>query len=149
MKYLRCKCGKREARTTMGHPDCDGCDVCKTTLEESPSLHREIAEHRLEERWRIDEKTGRRWLEAECSRCHFVTAALVGFFVNGERFVCSQPDLTGAQLRAFSNVDPSSAVALMYEDGRPIDYSDTVHIEQDMRFRTARLSAVPAPGATT
>jgi hypothetical protein len=53
----------------MGHPSCDGCDECNTTLAEGPDGHRDIAPHDFREEWEIDSKTGARWKVRICLRC--------------------------------------------------------------------------------
>lgn len=70
MRYMRCKCGKREAWTSMGVPDCAGCPDCNTTLEESPEHHSEPAPHEWREEWTIDKQTGERSQIRVCLRCH-------------------------------------------------------------------------------
>ena len=68
---MRCKCGKQTCWTSMGHPECQGCDECKTTLAESPAGHTTPIPHLWgDEKWSIDEKTGERWKERTCVRCH-------------------------------------------------------------------------------
>lgn len=69
MRYMRCKCGKHAAWTSMGHAECDGCGECNTTLEESPSQHREPAPHDWREEWTIDAQSGERGRERVCLRC--------------------------------------------------------------------------------
>ncbi len=69
MRYMRCKCGKAECWTSMGSPECNGCNECKTTLAESPTGHRDLAPHEWHEEWAIDKKTGDRWKERVCVRC--------------------------------------------------------------------------------
>lgn len=69
MRYMRCKCGKDTCWTTMGHPDCDGCPECHTTLAEGPDGHREIAPHDWREEWTIDKQTGERGKERICVQC--------------------------------------------------------------------------------
>lgn len=69
MRYMRCKCGKRECWTSMGHADCDGCEKCNTTLEEHPDDHREPIPHVIGMRWKIDQQTGERYIATNCTRC--------------------------------------------------------------------------------
>jgi len=45
MQTLRCKCGKITGWSSMGTPDCQGCEDCKTTLAASPEGHRELMPH--------------------------------------------------------------------------------------------------------
>lgn len=70
MRYMRCECGKSEAWTTMGHPSCSACPKCGKTLAESPDGHREPEPHDWLVEWKIDAKTGERWQERICGRCH-------------------------------------------------------------------------------
>jgi hypothetical protein len=70
MRYMRCKCGKCECWTSMGHASCDGCDECNSTLAEGPDGHRDIAPHDFREEWEIDPKTGVRWRVQKCLRCY-------------------------------------------------------------------------------
>lgn len=53
MIYYRCKCGKLESHSSMGVPDCYGCDVCGTTLAAHPSGHRAPKPHDEQGEWRI------------------------------------------------------------------------------------------------
>lgn len=45
MRYFRCKCGKRAVWSSMGVSDCDGCEVCNTTLAGNPEGHTEPIPH--------------------------------------------------------------------------------------------------------
>lgn len=69
MRYMRCKCGKHECWTTMGSPECVGCEVCGTTLDESADQHSAPIDHDWREEWTIDKKTGERGKERVCLRC--------------------------------------------------------------------------------
>ena len=70
MRYMRCKCGKSECWTSMGHPTCSGCPECNTTLEESPEYHTDPTPHDWgEPEWCIDPQTGERWQERTCILC--------------------------------------------------------------------------------
>lgn len=46
MRYLKCKCGKREMWTTDGVHDCQGCDECGTTYSSHPDYHKELQPHK-------------------------------------------------------------------------------------------------------
>jgi hypothetical protein len=71
MRYLRCRCGRDEAWSSMGSPACEGCDVCHTTLASHPAEHRTPAPHLFREsKWHVDRRTGERWQERRCVRCH-------------------------------------------------------------------------------
>ena len=70
MRYLRCKCGKREAWTSMGVPRCTGCEKCGTTLDETPGTHEAPHPHTWSApEWGIDPKTGERWTFVRCLDC--------------------------------------------------------------------------------
>ena len=70
MRYMQCRCGRRTCWTTMGHPSCDGCPECHTTLAEGPSGHTDIQPHRFgPPRWIIDSESGERWQERICAAC--------------------------------------------------------------------------------
>jgi len=69
MRYLRCKCGKREAWSSMGVPRCDGCE-CGTTLDEHPADHTAPEPHRWgDPEWKLDPKSGERWQVRYCLAC--------------------------------------------------------------------------------
>lgn len=69
MQYLRCKCGKCEAWSSMGsNPACSGCEDCKTTLETHPSLHRDIEPHKWVQRFKASDGTRDKDLCVECLR---------------------------------------------------------------------------------
>lgn len=56
MQYLRCKCGKREAWSSMGGGrNCSGCPDCNTTLEISPELHKELEPHKFVQRFKASD----------------------------------------------------------------------------------------------
>lgn len=69
MRYMRCKCGKVTCWTSMGHPECQGCEECNTTLAESPDGHSTPAPHEWREEWAIDKQTGDRWKVRVCLNC--------------------------------------------------------------------------------
>jgi hypothetical protein len=45
MQYMKCKCGKSECWTSMGHPSCDVCEDCGSTLGYGPNSHPEQTPH--------------------------------------------------------------------------------------------------------
>lgn len=53
----------------MGVVSCDGCEECHTTLAEAPDLHKAPTEHKWQEEWTIDRKTGERGKERICLAC--------------------------------------------------------------------------------
>jgi len=69
MQYMRCKCGKCEAWTSMGVPACAGCSECNTTLETHPEHHTTPIPHDWRVKWDIDRERGNRWQYRECTRC--------------------------------------------------------------------------------
>jgi len=48
MRTLRCKCGDKTAWTSSCFPDCQGCEICKTTYAGHPDGHRELKPHDYE-----------------------------------------------------------------------------------------------------
>lgn len=66
MKYLRCKCGKREAWTTDSSYDCQGCSECKTTLAVHSGFHKPLQPHA----WEMMYHQGKPY--NICSVCHKV-----------------------------------------------------------------------------
>lgn len=54
----------------MGVGECEGCEECGTTFDESPSHHRAPAPHEWREGWRIDSQTGETWKERVCLGCY-------------------------------------------------------------------------------
>lgn len=70
MRYMKCRCGKHEAWTTMGSPACRGCDVCGVTLAEGPEGHRTPEPHQWQEEWTIDPQTGERGKKRFCMTCN-------------------------------------------------------------------------------
>ena len=69
MRYMRCKCGKREAWTTMGHYACQGCEECGTTLAESPDGHSTPIPHDWREQWKQSRADEPPQKERICLRC--------------------------------------------------------------------------------
>lgn len=45
MQYYRCKCGKREAWSSMGVTQCQGCPECGTNLTQHPDDHKDPLPH--------------------------------------------------------------------------------------------------------
>ena len=67
----------------MGHPRCDGCPDCHTTLEEGPTQHTEPEPHTWSApMWCIEPSTGERWQERECYTCR--TRERVGAVISPE-----------------------------------------------------------------
>lgn len=46
MRYLRCKCGRRQAWSSMGTWPCDRCDDCLSDLAEGPNEHHDPQPHK-------------------------------------------------------------------------------------------------------
>lgn len=65
MQHLRCKCGKATCMTSMGVPNCQGCEECKTTYSFHPDYHEELAPHDWIEKFNSD--TGKPY--KMCNRC--------------------------------------------------------------------------------
>ena len=63
MQYYRCKCGKREAWSSMGVRDCQGCSECGTTLAQHPDYHKDTAPHEWVKRY--NQNTGKPYMVCE------------------------------------------------------------------------------------
>ena len=63
MRYMRCQCGERQCWTSMGHPSCDVCEQCGSTLAEGPNGHVEQTPHEFY----AEIRQGR--VETRCIRC--------------------------------------------------------------------------------
>lgn len=68
MQYLRCKCGKLEAWTSMGGRRCKVCDECGSDLAESPDLHRDPPDDHDFKDQGYSQKTGEK-LPDKCWHC--------------------------------------------------------------------------------
>lgn len=66
MRYLKCKCGKREAWTTDGFQDCQGCPECGTTYAGHPDNHRPLQPHDWGTQY--NENTGKPY--KRCKKCY-------------------------------------------------------------------------------
>jgi len=64
MQYMKCKCGKSECWTSMGHPSCDVCEDCGSTLGYGPNSHPEQTPHEVYAA--LDHGS----IRATCCRCH-------------------------------------------------------------------------------
>jgi len=66
MRTLRCKCGDKVAWTTDSFPDCQGCEICKTTYSGHPDYHKELQPHV----WKVmyNQNTGKPY--NRCEKCH-------------------------------------------------------------------------------
>mgnify|MGYP000940205575 CR=1 FL=1 len=68
MRYLKCKCGKKEMWTTDGLWPCQGCEECGTTFAGHPDGHKPLEPHQ----WGIlfNEHTGNPY--KYCVHCHHI-----------------------------------------------------------------------------
>lgn len=63
MRYMQCRCGERTCWTSMGHPSCDVCEKCGSTLAEGPKSHVESTPHQVT----ASIENGK--IVAHCQRC--------------------------------------------------------------------------------
>lgn len=64
MRYMQCRCGERMCWTTMGHPSCDFCEKCGSTLAEGPNTHVDPTPHTV----LAEIENGK--VVARCTRCN-------------------------------------------------------------------------------
>lgn len=57
MQYYRCKCGESESWGSIGPRQCDRCEKCGTTLNQSPEGHKEPEPHEWVTQY--NERTGK------------------------------------------------------------------------------------------
>lgn len=72
MRYLRCKCGKKEMWDS-GYPvhDCQGCDKCKTTFAETEDGHRTLQPHIWDDHEEVKKVNGMVVEQKKYEKCSF------------------------------------------------------------------------------
>lgn len=73
MQYSRCKCGTAE-RWCSGYPihDCEGCEICGTTLAFGASTHKPLQPHtwqKIEDVKVVDGVEEKRTVHEQCKVC--------------------------------------------------------------------------------
>lgn len=148
MRYMRCKCGRHECWTSMGSPDCSGCDECRTTLAEAPDEHRPIAPHDWREEWKAGPAEAAPAKERVCLRCmkhEDITEAnadAVHIVVDGGAIWMPTNKTTGKDIKVAARIDPAFKLwveggpewAAKGGDETPIGDDDIVGLVEGVRF---------------
>jgi hypothetical protein len=121
----------------MGVPSCDGCDECGTTLAEAPDEHEAIAPHDWREEFNIDAVTGERRKHRVCLRCLRREPVVLTVYVDGCPWPISVVDVTGAQLMAVGNVDPSYRLYRDDAERTEVPYTERIELSDGSRFVTS------------